>query len=218
MKKVKSSIRSLNVYPDDVTVDVSTLGAKGARTRSALLDHAIVRFAREGFRQTSVSDIARDAGLTPAAAYAYFEGKEALFAAAVDADAAGLIEQAIPHMVRGTVSGEWQSVLESLLAAMKDHPLAQRILSGREPGHTERLIDIPALTDLREEIGHQLALGQLAGLIRSDINPKLIAAGLTNVVMAILIAVLQTGVQPAGDVAAGVTALMDAALMERRSL
>ena len=52
------------------------------------------RFAADGFRRTSVSDIAREAGLTPAAAYAYFAGKEGLFQAAVDADAGALIEGA----------------------------------------------------------------------------------------------------------------------------
>jgi AcrR family transcriptional regulator len=203
------------VYPGLVTAEPSTLGTKGVRTRSSLLEHAIARFSRDGFRRTSVADIARDAGLTPAAAYAYFDSKEALFAAAVDADAAGLIEQALPHMVSGTVSGEWPSVLEALLGALKDHPLARHVLSGREPGHTERLIDIPALADLRAEIAEQLAVGQAVGVIRLDIDPKLMAGGLTNVVMALVIAVLQTGVQPVGDVADGVAALLDAALLAR---
>lgn len=194
---------------------LTTLGNKGARTRSALLEHAIRRFALDGYRQTSVSEIARDAGLTPAAAYAYFASKEGLFSAAVDKDAAGLIEQAMPHMVEGAVTARWQSVLEALLAALGDHPLAKRILAGREPEHTERLIDIPALAELREGIAEQLEVGQQSGRIRPDIDPTLIAGGLTTVVMAILIAVLQTGVQPVGDVAAGVSALLDAALVDR---
>ena len=40
---------------------------KGERTRRRLLDIAVQRFAADGFRRTSVSDIAREAGLTPAA-------------------------------------------------------------------------------------------------------------------------------------------------------
>ena len=43
-----------------------TLGAdqtpetKGAQTRRAILQAAIIRFGRDGFRATSVADIARD--------------------------------------------------------------------------------------------------------------------------------------------------------------
>ena len=56
---------------------------KGERTRHALLAGAIRRFAADGYRATSLADIARDARVTPAAAYAYFANKEALFTEAV---------------------------------------------------------------------------------------------------------------------------------------
>ena len=162
-----------------------------------------------------MSDIARSAGVTPAAAYAYFGGKDELFAAAVDADAAGLIEEAMPQIVGSAVSADWPRVIEALLEALDGHPLAARILSGREPEHTERLVDIPALTQVRNAIVLQLEVGQRAGRIRRDIDLTRIARGLTTVVMALVIAILQTGVQPAGEVAAGVSALLDAALVQR---
>jgi len=38
--------------------------SKGDRTRQRLLEIAVKRFAADGYRRTSVSDIARDAGLT----------------------------------------------------------------------------------------------------------------------------------------------------------
>ncbi len=62
---------------------------KGAQTRQAILDAAIARFGRDGFRATSVADIARDATVGGTVAYAYFPNKEALFLAAIDEDAAG---------------------------------------------------------------------------------------------------------------------------------
>ncbi|MBK9972033.1 MAG: helix-turn-helix transcriptional regulator [Acidimicrobiaceae bacterium] len=49
---------------------------KGERTRERLLRAAVDRFGSTGFRATSVSQLSRDAGLTPAAAYAYFDDKE----------------------------------------------------------------------------------------------------------------------------------------------
>ena len=43
---------------------------KGEQTRSTILDAAIVRFGRDGYRSTSVADIARDAGVSGTATYA----------------------------------------------------------------------------------------------------------------------------------------------------
>jgi AcrR family transcriptional regulator len=56
---------------------------KGEQTRQAILHAAIDRFGRDGFRSTSVADIARDAAVSGTLAYAYFPNKEALFLAAV---------------------------------------------------------------------------------------------------------------------------------------
>ena len=46
-----------------------TLGAKGEQTRAAILDAAVQRFGRDGYRQTSIADIARDAGVGGSVAY-----------------------------------------------------------------------------------------------------------------------------------------------------
>jgi AcrR family transcriptional regulator len=185
---------------------------KGARTRATLLESAIRRFAVDGFRATSVSDIARDAGVTPAAAYAYFENKEALFTAAVDADAAGLIQGAVEPILAGSFDTNWSQLIAALMVGLNQHPLARRILAGLEPDHTERLIGITALTDLRRSIAARLEAGQSAGAVRTDVEPWVIAAGLETTIMALLIAALQVGVPTDGEQVAGVLALLDAAL------
>jgi AcrR family transcriptional regulator len=195
-----------------VTTNGGRLGAKGVRTREALLARAVRRFAADGFRGTSVAEIARDSGLTPAASYAYFASKEALFRAAVNQDVEGLVAEALPGITEGTFDGDWSSLVATLLEALSDHPLARRVLSGLEPERTELLLDIPALIELRHGIARQLRDGQARGDVRRDIDPELVASGLETVVMAILIAVLQTGVAPAGDRAQGVVALLDAAI------
>ena len=82
--------------PDPVPPDRTD---KGDRTRQALLEAAVVRFAREGYRGTSVADVCRDAGLSTTASYPYFANKEALFVAAVDEDVAGLIDDAVSLVV-----------------------------------------------------------------------------------------------------------------------
>src|SRR5438045_6729250 len=104
-------------------------GTKGERTRQALLDSAVRRFAADGYRATSLADIAREAGITPAAAYPYFGGKDGLFTAAVDADAAGLIDEAVFHVVDDRFDGDWVELIAKLLAGLEHHPLARRILA-----------------------------------------------------------------------------------------
>src|SRR5215471_7626106 len=101
---------------------------RGERTRQAVLDAAIVRFGRDGFRATSVADIARDAGVGGTVAYAYFPNKEALFFAAIDEDAAGVIHEGVDSVFESDLKiDNWRQLLIfTLVAAVEHHPLAKR--------------------------------------------------------------------------------------------
>jgi AcrR family transcriptional regulator len=184
---------------------------KGERTRQSLVARAIRRFALDGYKGVTLTDVARDVGISPAAVYAYFPGKEALFTAAVDADAAGLIDLALTEITDQHFRLDWAGLIGRLLGALPDHPLARRVLAGLEPETIGRLISIPALTELREGLGRLLAEGQQDGDVRSDIDPVVVADGLVTLVLALLIATLQTG-GPAEGRAGGVMAVLDAAL------
>ena len=186
---------------------------KGERTRQRLLDIAVQRFAADGFRRTSVSDIAREAGLTPAAAYAYFAGKEGLFQAAVDADAGALIEAARSAAAEGASAREQLFLfVGELRERVDDHPLARRVLSGLEPEVVARLLTIPSLVALTAALADELAEAQAASDIRPDVDPAEIAVGLETIVLALLMAELQTGLTVEPERQAGVLAVMDAAL------
>ena len=163
-------------------------GTKGERTRARLLEVAVRRFAAEGFRRTSVAAVAEEAGVTPAAVYAYFPGKEGLFEAAVDADAAALISEASAGIDdRELVSGE-PRLLPALMESLERHRLARRVLAGQEPEVIDRLLSIPALLDLRQRLTDALVAGQEAGAVRPDIDPKDIAIGLETLTLALLMA------------------------------
>jgi AcrR family transcriptional regulator len=203
----------LTSYDADVTAQLTVAPGKGERTRRRLLEIAVRRFAADGFRRTSVSDIAREAGLTPAAAYAYFAGKEGLFQAAVDADAGALIEAA------RSVAAERASAREQLFLfvgelreRVDDHPLARRVLSGLEPEVAARLLTIPSLVALTAALADDLAEAQAASEIRPDVDPADVAVGLETIVLALLMAELQTGLTVEPERQAGVLAVMDAAL------
>ncbi len=196
-----------------VATPLTVAPGKGERTRQRLLDIAVQRFAVDGFRRTSVSDIAREAGLTPAAAYAYFAGKEGLFQAAVDTDAGALIEAARSAAAEGASAREQLFLfVGELRERVDDHPLARRVLSGLEPEVAARLLTIPSLVALTAALADELTEAQAASDIRPDVDPAEVAVGLETIVLALLMAELQTGLTVEPERQAGVLAVMDAAL------
>jgi AcrR family transcriptional regulator len=186
---------------------------KGDRTRRRLLEIAVRRFAADGYRRTSVSDIAREAGLTPAAAYAYFAGKEALFEAAVDADASALVDAAQVEVDEAGPLREQILVLTAVLAQRLDgHPLARRVLAGREPEMLGRLLDLPSLRAGRVAWVAQLTAAQRAGEVRADVDPDAMATGIESIILISLMALSQTGLDASSERGLGVVAVLDAAL------
>lgn len=142
---------------DATSVAADHAETKGERTRRRLLEIAVDRFGRRGFRATSVSEIAREAGLTQAAAYAYFDGKDALFAAAVDTDASDLLDQAGAQVEATPVDVLIPTIIVVLVVGLEDHPLTKRVLAGQEPEALPRLVDLPAVERFADRIGGRLA-------------------------------------------------------------
>jgi len=192
-------------------------GTKGERSRQALLDAAIERFARDGYRATSVTDIARDAQLSGTAAYAYFANKEALFVAAVDEDAAGVIAEGLVKVMEDTGDDSWrEELIFTLLDALGRHPLARRVLAGLEPDFTVRLIGIPALEQLRKATAERLQAQQISGDVRDDVDVDEIAGGMIVITLSLLMSLIQTGTEPAVLLGAEVRAVFEAALRPPR--
>ena len=189
----------------------SVLGTKGERTRARLLEVAVRRFAADGFRRTSVAAVAEESGVTPAAVYAYFPGKEGLFEAAVDADAAALLSEASTDLDNQDLVSPDLGLITALLAGLEHHGLARRVLAGLEPDVIDRLLAIPALLELRQRLAEAIAAGQTAGRIRSDIDAKEIAVGLETLTLAILMARLKVS-QGGDERRRGVEAVFEAVL------
>lgn len=188
-------------------------GTKGAQTRRAILDAAIVRFGREGFRSTSVADVARDAGVGGTVPYAYFENKQALFLAALDEDAAGVIGEGLHSMFDESESVEWrETLIFALVDALGRHPLARRVLSGLEPAVTYRMLELPALAELRKAVADRLRSDQTAGTVRDDIDPAAVANGAVTIVISLLMAVLQFGTDGLFEYGNDVMAVFEAAI------
>ena len=191
---------------------MGTATTKGERTRQALIDAAIRRFARDGSRGASVSEVARDVGITPASVYGYFPSKRELFLAALDADAEALVERAIEVIGPDFVS-DWALLFSTLLASMDEHPLARRVLMGNEGTAADRLLVLPAEARLHDLLVDRLRLAQGRGQVRADVDPEIMVDGLTTLLMALLIAALRTEGGAIVDVRTqGVIAVLNASL------
>jgi AcrR family transcriptional regulator len=187
---------------------------KGTQTRLSILAAAITRFGRDGFRSTSVADIARDAGVGGTVAYAYFPNKESLFLAAVDEDAAGVIGEGLATVMAVPDLRRWHDTLIlTLVDAVERHPLARRLLAGLEPEVTGRVLEIPALNELRKECTERLRSGQATGVVRPDIDPVLVGNGVVALMLSVLMSVTQLGSQTALTYSRDVAAVFEAALM-----
>ena len=185
---------------------------KGELTRQAILEAAIERFGRDGFRATSVADIARDADVGGTVAYTYFPNKEALFLAALDEDAAAVIQTGL-SVIDDPHSPDWRTGLVfTLMNAVDEHPLAKRVLAGLEPDVTDRVLEIPALEELRKACAELLRAGQRDGSVRADIDPVSMGNGIVSVMLSLLMSVVQVGRNVALAYGADVAALISAAL------
>ena len=165
---------------------------KGERTRQRILEMAIDCFGRRGYRATSVSEIARAAKLTQAASYAYFDNKEALFRAAVDADASDLIDE-VSALAQGTPASELiPSVIIHAIVALDHHPLTHRLLAGQEPDEVPRLAELPALRRFGDLLAEELIRAADRGEVRQDLRPELLSAGLESLILGLLFSAVQT--------------------------
>jgi len=194
----------------------AAFATKGAQTRQAILDAAVVRFGRDGFRATSVADIARDAGVGGTVPYSYFPDKDGLFLAALDDDAAAVIEEGLSHLLEDDDRSNWRDTLfVTLLAAVERHPLARRMLAGLEPDITERVLEIPALNELRAACTERLRAEQRDGTVRDDIDPTAVGNGIVAITLSLLMSVVQLGPAAVARHRDDVAAVLDAALDPR---
>lgn len=191
--------------------------SKGEHTRRAILRGAVERFGRDGFRATSVADIARDAGVGGTLAYAYFDNKQALFLAALDDDVVSVINEGVTSTLETTGDDSWRGTLIlTLIESLERHPLARRMLAGLEPDVTDRIFELPALEDLRRAVVARLEADRDAGLVRADIDLTSIGRGTISIYISMLMAAVQFGSAGAAAHVGDVLSVIEAAIDKPR--
>jgi AcrR family transcriptional regulator len=106
--------------------------------RQEIVDAAIKVFARTGFTETSVQDIADEAGVVPTAVYYHFAGKDQLFDVALQS----VITELDDVVDRARPEGDQGGALPMIIAAVWDwievRPDHARILYSHLPGATKQ--------------------------------------------------------------------------------
>ncbi len=183
---------------------------KGERTRERLLRAAIDRFGNFGYRSTSVSQLSRDAGLTPAAAYAYFEDKETFWSAAIQADL-----DALRLEVVASVTHSERPIVDSMLAlvdGLQRHALARRVMVEGSPQDLQRVLAHPLFAATTRAVALGLAARQAAGILPPNAQPDQLALGMETVIFSLVLSVVRAGYEGAFERIDAVVALLQSAM------
>ena len=158
---------------------------RGDATRQAVLDTALEMFAKQGYRATSVRDIAARSGITHPGLLYHFPTKEALLLAAlgrcdeVDCveDDDGMVDFAdldgralLAHLVAGAAKNATKRGIVELFANLSVEATA--------PGHPARQYFVDRYASLRATLIRGLDELAVAGALRPGVVPVTAAAHL----------------------------------------
>ena len=183
---------------------------KGERTRERLLRAAIARFGSGGFRATSVSQLSRDAGLTPAAAYAYFPDKETFWQAAVQADLDVLFQKVVAaaaHADRPIVIA-----MLALIEHLDEHPLVRRVMVEGSPEDLQLVQGHVVFAGMSRKAVQTLTHRQEAGVLSKAVSAEQLGLGFETVIFALVLSVVRAGLDRSPERVDAVVALLVQAL------
>jgi AcrR family transcriptional regulator len=86
-----------SLIPAEWTKELPTT-ARGKRTREALVKAARVVFERDGFLNARLNDITAEANCSIGTFYTYFDSKEEIFAAVIEAARQDMLHPGMPHV------------------------------------------------------------------------------------------------------------------------
>lgn len=129
-----------------------------AKTRARILRAATLLFEKHGYRQTSVDEVARNAGVAKGTVYVHFATKNELLFHAVAQEKKGVMSMFLPLLLENHTPDERLRLhIERSLLALPRMPLMSRLLAG------DREL-IMFLAELGPEIPEQLQKSQALGL------------------------------------------------------
>lgn len=106
--------------------------------RNEIVQAAIRVFSRSGYEETSVQDVADEAGVVPTAVYYHFAGKDELFNVALQAVIVEMDEAMEAVRPEGDQSGALSLIIAAAWDWIEEHPDHAHILYSHLPGTTQQ--------------------------------------------------------------------------------
>ena len=156
----------------------STPRAAGADKRAAILRAATEVFARNGYFNAKVADVARAAGVADGTVYLYFKSKEELLHSIFNRGVAAALEEARREIAGLTDAREKLRCIARLhlerLSADRDLAVVFQV---ELRGSTKFMAEFSAagLAEYLRLIRETFEEGQRAGLFRAELNAKVVA-------------------------------------------
>lgn len=149
-------------------------------TRQAIMRAARDSFLRHGISGTRLAAVARDAWFAPSTVSLHFKGKEALFLACLEEDV-DLLFRGVERLVREhpypMITGDYSLLLG---LSMGRFPLLRSVML-RSPGRWGPVYyDSPHLVRARQRMSSEIRRGQLAGVIREDVDAEVLGYSLAS--------------------------------------
>lgn len=154
-----------------------------AESRDKIVASARHLFARHGFDRTSITDIARRAGMSQGNIYWYFPSKEALLGAVL-ADGFKTLNEMVVKVAAGSESGaqKLERLIKNFLDLARDEDgdeFITIVVSQIGQGGVSRLAelgsDAPQLgAEYSRQVSSILAQGQAEGTLLSDLDAELL--------------------------------------------
>lgn len=160
--------------------DPELLGAKGARTRAALIQAGRSVFERKGYFDSTLADVTTEAGVAAGTLYTYFTNREELLSAIVEDAYAGTVQ---PTHSRPVEVGD---PVERIVSGNHEYVRAFRRNRGLNKILDEARHLDPAIRALRKERGEAFFARnaetirrlQAAGRVEADVDSALTARSL----------------------------------------
>jgi AcrR family transcriptional regulator len=185
---------------------------KGEMSRARLLQAAASEFAAKGYHRTRVSDIVRQAGLTQAAFYLYFESKELLYQELMDrffkklwelSDAGRKVTPLKSHEVQSRLK---ENLLDLFRFFMEMPELTTIVLTQAEGEDLHRRLAGIVADNLRRN--------QEAGHVKANLSVEVMAESIVAMLHRLTIRFLLTGEKTAEQLADEAVALLAGGMLQ----
>ena len=148
--------------------------AEAEQTRNSILDAALTLFDEQGYTQTTLSSIARQAGVTRGAIYWHFENKDEILIALAQAQFHDLMQQNADAVRR---PNSWETICDNLITFFQTlihHPARLRFFRVfNQHGCTQPLAQLHRDYKLiwQQQCREIVERGKAEGRFRTDTDP-----------------------------------------------